>query len=778
LQLAFSAPAHAIPRDANTATYDPDARLYLTAGARMAEQTFFVSGLHSGPSPSAGLGIARSLRAAFGSARIVGVDYWAGASGFHHDVFDDIWLKPSWDLIEDDLYARELSAELARGACWIPALDLEIAWLARKMAPHPRLLAPGASALAQTGKPAPAVAPLLPFEVPPGLDLNAADDEIYSFCRAHSWRVWVKGPYHDAIAVANWPELERARAQLRKCWQSDRLSLQAHIRGYEESIAFAAVGGAIADAVMMRKRIITPDGKTWAGRIGDVPDDLLGPIEAAVRAVGWTGGAELELLRDVDGRRWLNEWNPRFPAWIHGATLAGRNLPAALVRSALGLTGGAQPLSERVEFTRVVLEIPVRPDLPLPLQPEPEHGQVGASGKYGAALSAIVPKLAATENRRAAAPAMSAELTADLCDAATATATATATPTPHRALFRRTAEAAFAALDRRPSRSAGPQLRFAYSLKTCPDAEYLALARKAGMLAECISLLEVRRALAADWSAADIVLNGPGKWWPESEARPDGLRAVFCDSVEELERLASSGRRDALWGVRLRVPGLRSRFGIPVDELDAFERLCATVSSLPAACKFGVHVHTASTLVGIGHWRDAVESAVVWAATLESATGREVSVLDLGGGYHPDDIARVPFADIAEFAASRLAGLEQVYVEPGRALTQATMGVVTRVLDVRRRRGQLDEVVVDACIAELPLAASYPHRIFALTRSGPVPIPRGRVRLLGRICMEDDVLSPGLALPPDLAIGDRLVVCDAGAYERSMSYAFGCGGYS
>jgi diaminopimelate decarboxylase len=196
----------------------------------VAEQTFFVSGLHSGPSPSAGLGVARSLRAAFGTARIVGVDYWAGASGLHHDALDAIWLKPSWDLIEDELYARELTAELARGACWIPTLDLEIAWLARRMPAHPRLLAPGTAALAQTGKPAPTVAPLLPFDLPPGLDMTAADDEIYAFCRAHSWRVWVKGPYHDAIAVASWPELERARTLLRQRWQSDRLSLQAHIR--------------------------------------------------------------------------------------------------------------------------------------------------------------------------------------------------------------------------------------------------------------------------------------------------------------------------------------------------------------------------------------------------------------------------------------------------------------------------------------------------------------------------------------------------------------------
>ena len=58
-----------------------------------------------------------------------------------------------------------------------------------------------------------------------------------------------------------------------------------------------------------------------------------------------------------------------------------------------------------------------------------------------------------------------------------------------------------------------------------------------------------------------------------------------------------------------------------------------------------------------------------------------------------------------------------------------------------------------------------------------MPVGAAPVRLLGRICMEDDVLSSGLDLPENLAVGDRLVVCDAGAYERSMSYAFGRGGY-
>jgi len=71
----------------------------------------------------------------------------------------------------------------------------------------------------------------------------------------------------------------------------------------------------------------------------------------------------------------------------------------------------------------------------------------------------------------------------------------------------------------------------------------------------------------------------------------------------------------------------------------------------------------------------------------------------------------------------------------------------------------------------------YPHRFFRVAEGQLVPVARGPVRVLGRICMEDDILSAGLELPDTLTIGDRLVICDAGAYERSMSYAFGRGGY-
>ena len=206
-------------------------------------------------------------------------------------MFDAIWLKPPWDLIEEELYAKEVRAELDRDALWIATLDLEVAWLARTLAPHPRLLTPSETALVTTLKPQPSVAGLLPLEMAPSLDVSAPDEAIHAFCRAHSWRVWIKGPYHDAVAVGDWRHLEEVRARMKDGWQTDRISVQAHVRGYEESVCLAAFEGRLADAIYMRKRITTPDGKTWAGQVGEVPADLLGPIEAAVRTIGWTGGA-------------------------------------------------------------------------------------------------------------------------------------------------------------------------------------------------------------------------------------------------------------------------------------------------------------------------------------------------------------------------------------------------------------------------------------------------------------------------------------------------------
>jgi diaminopimelate decarboxylase len=55
------------------------------------------------------------------------------------------------------------------------------------------------------------------------------------------------------------------------------------------------------------------------------------------------------------------------------------------------------------------------------------------------------------------------------------------------------------------------------------------------------------------------------------------------------------------------------------------------------------------------------------------------------------------------------------------------------------------------------------------------PLRRGKSHLLGRLCMEHDIVATNIELPEGTRPGDVLVFCDAGGYDRSMSYVFGRG---
>ena len=47
--------------------------------------------------------------------------------------------------------------------------------------------------------------------------------------------------------------------------------------------------------------------------------------------------------------------------------------------------------------------------------------------------------------------------------------------------------------------------------------------------------------------------------------------------------------------------------------------------------------------------------------------------------------------------------------------------------------------------------------------------------ILGRLCMEADILAESIALPASLQAGDMIVIGDTGAYDSSMTYDFGKG---
>jgi carbamoyl-phosphate synthase large subunit len=80
---------------------------------------------------------------------------------------------------------------------------------------------------------------------------------------------------------------------------------------------------------------ITELGTIWTGVTMRHPA-MLRATERFMEAYRWRGPMELECIVDGDDV-YLVEVNPRFPAWTYLSTGVGVNLPARLVRRALGL---------------------------------------------------------------------------------------------------------------------------------------------------------------------------------------------------------------------------------------------------------------------------------------------------------------------------------------------------------------------------------------------------------------------------------------------------------
>jgi diaminopimelate decarboxylase len=752
----------------------------------------YVSGLYCGGNPQPGVGIVRSLRQGYPFAKLIGVEYTSRVSGIHWQDLTDLWIQRPWDELNLEAYAEKVRGVLDDGALWISGSDLEAMWLASVFPDgHANLLAPNSDALKRIAKPAVEALEPLPLKVPAFVSTDLADWQLHAFCREHNWRLWLKGPYYDAARTPTWDSFVAARNALTKVWSTERLFLQAHVTGYEESVMLSAYQGELLGCVSMRKRDITPEGKTWAGDVSEVDPEFEAPLRAIVKQLNWTGGGEIEMVRDASGQLWLLEMNPRFPAWVHGATIAGHNLPALLVGAATDMKP-RKAKAESSEFTRVVLEVPVRDEYPLPALPEPFAGAIGHSMKHPSGLTSLAERMHEADRKLIAVGRHTDDAPAGVPEVPETMLTDIAShdlakvETPQFLYMDSTAEGLFKRASTRAQRlsSNAVQVVSGYSIKTNPDDRLIRLALENGFLAECISLAEAQKAIEIGFRADQVILNGPGKWWPEGMMPKERLHAVFCDSIADLNRCVDAMDRGEMGsehvGIRIRTPNVLSRFGIPLDSPGTFAKLVEAVGRLPTDTAFGVHFHMASSNIGVAQWWHLFESMMKWCRSIQKLTGRTIEMLDMGGGWFPDDWHAdedSKFTHAVETVKAMLPDVRQIVSEPGKAMAQPSMALAMRILEIQEHEDDYVEAVVDASIAELPMYAFQPHRILhQCAETGALqPLGRGKTDLMGRLCMEHDIVATKVSLPEGARAGDLLIFCDAGGYDRSMSYVFGRG---
>ena len=165
----------------------------------------------------------------------------------------------------------------------------------------------------------------------------------------------------------------------------------------------------------------------------------------------------------------------------------------------------------------------------------------------------------------------------------------------------------------------------------------------------------------------------------------------------------------------------------------------------------------------------AAEALATLACELRRA-GIQIEHLDIGGGLGiAYEGQAVPSA--ADYAAAVLPSVRKtglaLILEPGRFLVGQAGVLITRVVDIKPQAGGKLFVIVDAGMTELmrPMLYGAFHRIEPVLASAA---PEALVDFVGPICETTDTLGKDRRLP-EPAVGDLMVVFDAGAYGSVMA---------
>jgi len=305
--------------------------------------TIAVTGLNATDNPGPGVAVVRAIRAAPPECRIVGLAYDALDPGnYMEGIADAVYLMPYPSQGTEVLTAR-IASICARTPIdvLIPCLDSELAAYIKSRdtlrALGVRTLLPDAEMLRLRSKARfHDLAADLDAPVPPGRALSSTA-ELASLDADPGFPLMMKGQFYEAYLAHTPGEARAWFDRLAAKWGLPVVA-QAFVPGQEFDIAALGDGeGGLVGSVAMRKMQLTDKGKAWGG-ITIADPDLQAFVEQTVARLRWRGPCELEVMRAHDGALYLIEINPRFPAWIHLSVGAGRNLPWAAVRLALGET--------------------------------------------------------------------------------------------------------------------------------------------------------------------------------------------------------------------------------------------------------------------------------------------------------------------------------------------------------------------------------------------------------------------------------------------------------
>jgi diaminopimelate decarboxylase len=335
-----------------------------------------------------------------------------------------------------------------------------------------------------------------------------------------------------------------------------------------------------------------------------------------------------------------------------------------------------------------------------------------------------------------------------------------------------------------------PRVQIAYSYKTNYLGAVCAALHREGAWAEVVSGFEYSIARELKVPGGEIVFNGPYKTKEELRRAVSDGAMVNIDSYDEmyiLEEVARETKQKIKVGVRVNMEiGLMpwERFGFNVESGQAYDAIKRIVSNGLLHVR-GLHLHAGTYIDNVDFYRQAAEKLVDFYARI----GRELKVKldywDMGGGYASSNTLHTAyltasqtcptFDEYAEAIGPTLLrgpfgphDVPLLILEPGRAIVDEAMQLVTTVYSTKRLASGSKSYVVDAGVNLLFASFWYRYEITPVKEAG---MATEESSVYGPLCMQIDCLRPSVALP-QLRAGDLLVVRNIGAYNFSQSMQF------
>jgi len=216
----------------------------------------------------------------------------------------------------------------------------------------------------------------------------------------------------------------------------------------------------------------------------------------------------------------------------------------------------------------------------------------------------------------------------------------------------------------------------------------------------------------------------------------------------------------------VRTAGKRSKFGIPIEELEMLAQHCEKQDINVT----GFHAHAGSGILQSGHWRehaDLLNQCREWFPN--------VSILDLGGGFGIQDKFHQSALDFSAIDKSLIDFQNQfpdlkLWLEPGRFYVAESGVLLSRVTQVKSKQDQVF-VGINTGMNSLLRPALYGayHRIVNLSCLQNKTELTATV--VGPICESSDVLGRNVPLPKT-SEGDVILIANAGAYGQVMSSSY------